>query len=76
MKLRVLFLTSALEETSLLVFTCFFLIITSSYFSLFSNFQILEKVKLAYDLPVVTDVHESSQVALIFPYKKGYILFF
>jgi 3-deoxy-D-manno-octulosonic acid (KDO) 8-phosphate synthase len=32
------------------------------YFSI-SNFgQILEKVKATYDLPVVTDVHESHQV--------------
>lgn len=26
--------------------------------------QILEKVKVAYDLPIVTDVHEVGQVAL------------
>lgn len=28
--------------------------------------QILEKVKITYDLPIVTDVHESHQVSFIF----------
>lgn len=29
--------------------------------------QILEKVKLAYDIPIVTDVHESIQVNILLP---------
>lgn len=33
---------------------------------LWFKFQILEKVKLTYDLPIVTDVHESSQVSYCF----------
>ena len=39
-------------------------------FIIFFNFhfwlQILEKVKIAYDIPVVTDVHESIQVSFSF----------
>lgn len=29
--------------------------------------QILEKVKVAYDIPIVTDVHEIEQVIILFP---------
>lgn len=37
----------------------------SSLILLFFSHQILEKVKIAYDIPIVTDVHEASQVKVI-----------
>ena len=38
--------------------------------------QILEKVKIAYDIPIVTDVHEAIQVMHVLMFKYTHKAFF